>query len=134
MTVNRAKLGKTNKRLGSNAERLYAKVFRDLGFNFCKTARQGSKLHDDAGIDLMHLPFNVQIKAGDQKGMNPATVLRIIKERIPNIFPATDPVHDNPNILIHKKKVGQGKKKDEFDELVTMSFKDFTRIMNKTWL
>ena len=52
-------IGTNNKRKGSNAERFYAKIFRDLGFDKCITSRQGSRLHDNAGIDLMFLPYNI---------------------------------------------------------------------------
>lgn len=122
-------LGKKNKRLGSNAERLYAKLFRELGFTFCKTSRQASRVHDDAGIDLMYLPFNVQIKAGFQRGMNPSNVLNTIRERIKELFPPDSKEHQLPNILIHRKHVGRGKNRDDYDDLVTMSFNDFIKII-----
>lgn len=122
--------GATNKRKGNNAERHYAKIFREqLGFEKCKTARYGSRIHDDSGIDLINLPINVQIKAGKQRGMNPSKVLNEIKERIPDLFMESDPVHDNVNIVIHKKEVGQGRKRNEFDELVHISFEDFVKLM-----
>ena len=60
---------------GSNAERLYAAEFRNLGFSFCKTSRQANRKLDDAGVDLCFLPFNVQIKAGYKKGLNGNKVL-----------------------------------------------------------
>ena len=127
--MDRAKLGKRNKRLGSNAEREYAKVFRDLGFSFCRTSRQASRLHDDAGIDLTGVPLNVQIKAGIQRGMNHSQVLSIIKERLKELFDPSHPEHDRPSILIHRKPVGKGRSRGEFDDLVTMSFEDFKKIM-----
>ncbi len=122
--------GKKNKRLGSNAERIYAKLFRELGFSFCKTSRQASRIHDDAGIDLMYLPWNVQIKAGHQRGMNHANVLNIITDRVKELFPPGSPEHELPNILIHRKHVGTGKNRGQYDDLVTMSFEDFKKIIN----
>ena len=135
MTIDRAKLGKRNKTLGSNAERLYAKLFREeLGFTFCKTSRQASRLHDDAGIDLFGVPgLNVQIKAGHQKGMNNSKVLSVIKERIVELFSPDNSVHSNINILIHRKAVGTGKNRNEFDDLVTMSFNDFKKLKDIKW-
>jgi hypothetical protein len=122
--------GATNKRKGSNAEREYAIKFRNLGFSKCKTSRQGSRIHDDAGIDLINLPWNVQVKAGFQKGMNPSKVLNYITEKVPELFMKNAPEQDNINILIHKKSVGQGRKANEFDELVFMSFKDFGKLIS----
>lgn len=121
--------GKTNKRKGSNAERLYAKLFKELGFSHCVTSRFGSRQHDDAGIDLINVPFNVQIKAGKQRGMNTSAVLSEIKSRFPAFFPKTAPEHNLPLILIHRKDVGRGKKRGEFDDIVSMSFEDFKKII-----
>lgn len=126
---NKKSLGKTNKTKGSNAERYYAKVFReDLGYTFCKTSRNGSKLHDDAGIDLIFIPFNIQIKAGKQKGLNVSKELSYMKDRIVELFPENSIEHTLPKILIHKKEVGAGNKRDEFSEIVSMTFEDFKKI------
>ena len=96
--------GKTNKRKGSDAERLYAKIFRDdLGFSHCVTSRMGSKMHDDAGIDLLFLPFNVQIKAGYDKGLNASRELLYIENKMLDLFPETSLEHSLPKILIHRK-------------------------------
>lgn len=124
--------GKTNKRKGSNAERLYAKIFREtLGFIHCKTSRLGSKLHDDAGIDLIFLPFNVQIKAGKQLGLNTSKELEYMQDKMKELFPPISQEHSLPKILIHKKEVGMGRKRTEFDEIVSMSFEDFIKILKK---
>lgn len=125
----RKNIGRANKRKGSNAERLYAKLFRELGFTHCKTSRQGSRLYDDSGIDLINLPFNIQIKAGYHKGMNPSNVLQYTKDKIKENFPHYDTVHSFPIILIHSKSTGRGTKRGEFDDLVTMSFQDFKKLI-----
>lgn len=124
--------GSANKRKGSNAERYYAKVFReDLGFTFCKTSRQSNRMLDDAGIDLNFLPFNVQIKAGYAKGLNEFKTLKIIRERLPELFPPYDAVHGQPNVLIHKKDTGRGKRKKESDELVFIKSDELYLFYNK---
>jgi hypothetical protein len=123
-------VGATNKRKGSNAEREYAKFFRELGFTHCITARQGSRYHDDAGIDLINLPFNVQIKAGKHKGMNVSKVLYEIKETITLKFPKDAAEHNNPLILIHRKEMEQGKRtRNDYDEIVSMSIQDFKKLI-----
>ena len=102
-----------------------------MGFKHCKTARLGSKLHDDAGIDLIFLPFNPQIKCGKQAGLNASKELKNIEDKMAILFPPSSPEHTAPKILIHKKQVGSGKRRTEYDEIVSMSFKDFTQLLNK---
>ena len=126
---NKKSRGVTNKRKGSDAERFYARAFQELGWEHCKTARLGSKLHDDAGIDLIFLPFNVQVKAGKQRGMNTSKILKNMTEGMQHFFPETSIEHDLPKIVIHRKEVGQGKKRTEYDELVTMTWEDFVKIL-----
>ncbi len=123
--------GSTNRKKGHNAERLYSSLFVKLGFSHCVTARYGSRQHDDAGIDLVNLPFNVQIKAGKQKGLNPSALLSEIKDRISKMFPKSAPEHDYPLIIIHRKEVGRGRRRDEFSDIVHMSFEDFRKLIEK---
>lgn len=120
-------VGKTNKRKGSDAERYYAKFFRDLGFTFCETSRFVSKKHDNAKIDLMYLPFNVQVKAGIQKNMNPGKELFLMSSSINTMFPLGDEVFSKPNILIHYKQVGRGFKRDFSHEIVYMSLQQYEK-------
>lgn len=127
--MDKSSRGKTNKRKGSNAEREYAEKFRQLGFENCKTARRGAKMLDDCGIDLIFIPFNVQIKAGLQQGLRPHKVLEYMKNRITEVLPKYSIEHNLPKILIHKRQVGQGNKRDEFSDIVSMTFEDFSKII-----
>lgn len=131
MSNEKRNYGKTNKRKGSDAERHYAKEFRELGYTHCKTARLGSKLHDNAGIDLIFIPYNVQVKCGIQKGMNPEKELVYIKEQMEKLFPPDSKEHELPKMVIHKKPVGRGKKSNEFHEIVTMTWEDLKKILRK---
>ena len=121
--------GSTNRTKGHNAERIYATAFKELGFDKCVTSRYGSRIHDDAAIDLINVPFNVQIKAGKQKAMKPEEVLKDISVRIVDKFPKNAPEYNYPNIVIHRKEVGRGKKRNEFDDIVHLSFQDFAKIL-----
>lgn len=127
--MNKSSRGKTNKRKGNNAEREYAEKFRQLGFENCKTARQGAKMLDDCGIDLIFIPFNVQIKSGLQQGLRPYKVLEYMKNRISEVLPKSSIEHTLPKIMIHKRQVGKGNKRDEFSEIVSMTFEDFSKII-----
>lgn len=121
--------GKTNRKKGHTAELYYKNFFVELGFEHCVTSRFGSRQHDNAKIDLMHLPFNLQIKAGKQTGMNPCKELGLMEQKIKEFFPASDPIHQKPEFLIHKKQEGAGKRYST--ELVYMSFKDFETFKSK---
>lgn len=123
--------GSRNRTKGHNAERYYAKIFKDLGYSHCVTSRYGSRLHDDAGIDLINLPINVQIKAGSQRGMNVGQTLKEIKERLSKMFPENSVENTEPLILIHRKDVSRGKKREDTDDIVSMTFDDFLKLFNK---
>jgi hypothetical protein len=123
--------GKQNRQKGHSTERLYAKEFRELGYDKCVTSRQGSRLHDDAGIDLIFVPFNIQIKAGKQRGLNPITELKSMEQKIKERFPETNPELSQPNMVILKKEVGRGIKRSKYDEVVIMAFEDFKDFIRK---
>jgi uncharacterized protein YmfQ (DUF2313 family) len=113
-----------NKLLGSSTERYYAKIFRSLGYPFVKTTRYAARFLDDLGIDLVGLPFYVQIKAGIQRGINYSNVLEKIENNIKNTE-----IEQKPLILIHRKKGIKGKKRKDTDDLVIMSFKVFVKFL-----
>lgn len=117
--------GATNKRKGSNAERYYVNKFKELGFDFCKTARLASKLHDDAKIDIVFIPYNIQIKAGKQASLNPGRELLALSEAIKKLFPPGHEVHDKSLVLIHFEQVGKGNKRLPIHEKVYMTLEQF---------
>lgn len=110
---------------GHNAERDYANKFKELGFGYCKTSRQASRILDDSGIDLCHLPLNVQIKSGYWKVRPKADLVFFhMKEKLEKNFPETDAVHAYPKVLIHKLDGHR----DE-NQLVTMMWKDWIEFL-----
>lgn len=121
--------GKTNRKKGHDAERYYAKVFRNIGYPMCVTSRQGSRLHDDCGVDLIFLPFNVQIKAGIQRGLNPVKVLKDMEQRMIKSFPSEHPIHTYPSVIVTRKPAGRGKRRTKFEDLVILTFSDFEKII-----
>ena len=127
--------GARNRQKGHDAERHYATVFRGLkpAFEKCKTSRAASRLHDDSGIDLCFTePFNIQIKAGKQRGLVVSKELAKIKEEVKKNFPPNYPTLSNMSILIHRKEAGRGRKRNEFDEIVSMTLEDFIKLLNLT--
>ena len=104
-------------------------MFRGIGYPKCETSRRGSRLHDDCGIDLIHVPFNVQIKAGIQRGMNPIKVLKNMEDKVRETFPEEHPVHNYPSMIIWRKPPGRGKKREKFHDLVIMTYEDFKQII-----
>ena len=120
-------MSNTNRNKGHWAERYYVNKFKELGFKFCFTSRYASRMHDDAKVDLVNLPFNVQIKAGKQKDMIPGNVLNDMQKALKKFFPKKDPIHYKPKILIHYKQGSSGRKRVPEDELVYMSLKQFNK-------
>ena len=123
-------VGATNKRKGSTAERYYAKFFTELGFTFCEISKKKKKKHDNAKIDLMYIPFNLQIKAGVQKNMNPGKELFMMASSISSMFPLEDEVHRKPCLLIHYKQGTPGVRRTPDMEVVYMSMIQFDVFRN----
>lgn len=130
--MSRAKIGKNNKRKGNEAERYYAKKLREIGYEHCITSRMGSKLFDDCGIDLLFVPYNIQVKAGEQKGMKPQDVINYTKNMMKLKFPPNSKEFQYPTVLIHRKPAS-GAKRLETDELVTMTYADWELMAKKIY-
>ena len=122
-------MANTNRTKGHNAEREYRNKFRALGFSNCETSRYASRKHDDCKVDLVYLPFNVQVKAGKQRGMNPSKVLMDMKDALKEGFRGDEHENAKIKVLIHKKEGKRGKPRTEFDDLVTLTWEDFERII-----
>lgn len=120
-----------NRTKGHDAERLYAQKFRELGYEFCETSRYASRKHDDCKIDLVGIPFNAQIKAGAQRGMNLSKVLTDMTDAVAGNFPDDANEHKYINFVIWRKDVGKGKKRTQQHDLVTMTWEHFERLINK---
>lgn len=118
--------GKTSRTKGHNLEREVARMFRDeLGYKFAKTSRLASRLLDNCKVDIAGIPFLIQTKAGYNKVRpKPEIIFKEIDEALLQNFPANDPVHLYPRILVHKI---DGKHK--YHNLVTMPFNDFKSLL-----
>lgn len=122
--------GKTNKTRGHKGERHYVNFFKDLGFTFCATSRAASRKHDNAKIDLMYIPYNIQIKTGKHTTMNPGKELLNMETSIKVMFPPEDEVFKKPCILIHRK-MAEGYRRTDLDDLVYMSLQQFDLFNSK---
>ena len=118
-----------NRTKGFNYERSLVSLFKELGHEHCVTSRYGSRQHDDCGIDLINVPYNVQAKAGYARGINYSKILRDISDKVSINFPEDAKEHTNPTIITHKKDVGRGRTTTEFDHLVVMTFDDFLKLI-----
>lgn len=124
-------LGKTNRRKGHNAERHYAHLFKTIGFKHCQTSRYGSRIYDDCGIDLINLPFLIQIKAGKQKNMKPVAELKNIADKVKENFPGDAKEHHLPKAIIHRRDCGRGVKRTEYHDTITLTIEDFINIIKQ---
>jgi hypothetical protein len=97
--------GKRNRTAGHDFERQIAELLRDAGFEHVITTRQGSRLRDAEGIDMMNsdelkhgrLPYNIQCK-NTNTGVNYVKLLASLPKE-PGIA----------NVIFHKfteKKAG----------------------------
>lgn len=116
-----------SRRKGAVAERHYARVFRELGFEHCQTSRYAGKYYDDLGVDLVGLPVNLQIKAGKQKNLRIKECIADIKGRL------EEAGEDKPFALIRRMQIEAGKRRRDVDELVTMTFEDFCKLIIKAY-
>lgn len=122
---------RTNSRTkGNNAERKYAKIFREsfawsCDYNKCKTSREASKLLDSCKVDLAFIPLNTQIKKGYWKIRPRADVIfKQMDEELSKHYPKNDPQVSYPKVLIHEL---DGYRDEHC--LVTMMFKDWIEVM-----
>jgi hypothetical protein len=83
---------------------------------------------DDCGIDLIHLPINIQCKAGYNKNRPKYEELfQSTKLLLQKHFPANDPVHNYPYVLINKLNTTK-KLSPEFMQ-VTISYEFFLKLI-----
>lgn len=124
----RKRQGRISKRKGNQAEQKYARIFRDAGWKESLTMRYVSKLKDDRKLDLHAVPVNMQIKAGAQNGLNIRKALRDIKEAVAKL-PLHFPEHAHHAAVLHDKGPGVGHKRDEFCDIVSMTFADYFKLL-----
>jgi 16S rRNA G966 N2-methylase RsmD len=100
---------------GHALERSDAKYIREnTAFVNVKTARYASKLHDDAKIDLVYIPYAWQCKAGYNRGINYEKLIAEMetaqKQKLGELLP----------IIIHHKKTRKNNKKQEDENMIIM--------------
>lgn len=110
---------------GHKVEEYYSHIFNEMGFKFCSVSFYTSKIHDSAKVDLINLPFNIQIKGFKQKNLKAGKELFEMKNMIKALFPTSDSIHDRPCFLLHSKQVGKDKNRTYNHEIIYMSKKQF---------
>jgi hypothetical protein len=91
-----------NRDKGHRFERILAQLFRDMGFSYCKTSRQASRMLDDSKVDLAFIPYNVQAKAV-KATINYQTLFESMDEELIKNFPPTDPQRTYPKMIFHRR-------------------------------
>lgn len=113
---------------GHRIEVYYMNIFKETN-QFCKTSRNFSKVLDDCKIDIANVPHNIQIKAGEQKGMNPNKIFFEMETLLNINFPPEESVHKKPKVLIHYKLVPKGRKNRlPEDEIVYLPLSDYVSL------
>lgn len=101
---------------GHRFETSIARDIRELGFIYCKTTRNASKVLDDCSIDISvngasidSIPFLIQCKAGYERNRpKPEKIFATITKKLKENFPPDHPIHSKPKVLIHKLDNGKG--------------------------
>jgi hypothetical protein len=103
---------------GNNFERFVVDFYKALGYNRALSSRWGSRIMDDAKIDLCNIPFNVQCKAVEAK-INYTTLTADIKTEIKKLVPEREPY---PILIFHKRnrKVEVVFTLEEFEKFMRM--------------
>lgn len=118
------KAGRRARTVGYNAERRFAKIFREAGWSEALTMRYVSKLKDDRKIDIAFVPVNMQIKAGTQNSMNPRKYLAEMKEHVAKL-PQHYPEREHHFAVLHPRTTGAGNARTELDDIVYMTWNDY---------
>lgn len=112
------------RRKGIRVEQIKAKQIREAGFSECITSREGSKLHDDAGVDFMNIPTYLQCKAGYARGINYTSLLDDLQHKTKKLK------EKKPIAILHVKDVGKGRKRRDVDDLIIMTFEDYLILLH----
>lgn len=118
------KAGRRARSVGGNAERRFAKIFRDAGWNEALTMRYVSKFKDDRKIDVAFVPVNIQIKAGNQPKLSHRKVLEELDEHVLKL-PEHLPERKYHSIVVHPRTTGAGNKRTKYDDLVYMTWETY---------
>ena len=113
-----------NRTKGHNYERYLMKIFKEMGFTFCKTSRNASKLLDDSKVDLAFIPYNVQAKSV-VASINYTNLFNEMESSLTGNFPPNDPQRYYPKIIFHKRG------KNKYDKLVIMQQEEFINILKE---
>lgn len=113
------------RRRGHNGERHYMNVFKEMGYKRCSTSRSSSRQLDDCGVDLNGIPFNIQIKTGIHKGLNPLKSIIEYKRRLQDVYEDEPHRLGYPFFLIHRKMGTPGKRRTPFNDIVYIQLEDF---------
>ena len=126
----RGQLAKRSRRKGHDLERFVVNELKEIGYNFCKTARLGSKILDDCGVDVVNgPPLLIQCKSGYSRSRPKFEQLaKETRKKIEENIPAENPEHDWPYILVHKI---DGRAKDNFQ--VIMNWETFRNMLNESY-
>lgn len=115
---------------GHHAENIYVSYFQKLGFTQCANSALVNEAYDRAKIDLVGIPFNIQIKTGKQPQMHPCRVLFEMDACIKTDFKKSNPDYRKPRLLLRRLNV-KGKTRQPESELIYMSKKQFDKFKAK---
>jgi hypothetical protein len=97
----------------------------EIALRKIQTSRAANRLLDACKVDIANVPLLIQCKSGYIRNRPKADVVfREMKEELAKNYPAKNPIHSYPPILVHKIS---NRKDNEY--LVTMQFKDWIKFL-----
>lgn len=118
----RRSFGKRNRNVGHNYERKWASIWREIGYDKCKTTRQVSRLLDSCKVDLAFIPYNFQCKSV-KAPINYTELFDSIDALLKENFPEDDRQLTYPPVIAHKRSTT--------DEFIIMRPQDFVKLAIK---
>lgn len=109
---------------GHTYERKWANYFKSIGYKQCVTSRLGSRLLDNSKVDLVFIPYLVQLKHDKSKLKYEDIFLSMQKELTKN-FPKNSKELKFPKIIIHRF----GRKR--YNEYAVIPIDDFKKLLKR---
>ena len=119
----------------SKGHTLERKVANDLKifFPYSRTVRNAGREIDNCGIDIVGVPFNIQIKNGYNKiRFKFEDEFKYTVDKLKLVYPQDDKIHKYPYVFIHKKTGIKGKIQPELFQ-VTMTYDTFIGLISKIY-
>lgn len=107
---------------GHAYERKWANYFKSIGYAKCVTSRLGSRIMDNSKVDLIFIPYLVQLKH-DKSKLNYRDIFLSMEEELKKNLPKNSPELILPKIIIHRFA------RSKYSEFAIIPIDDFKKML-----